>query len=86
MVGDPLSNNTKMLKEVGEKQAHLKTIMIGSIQDLKGFDFSPYKTIGITAGASTPDAIVEEIIHKLSSQEKDFTTSLTSDDYLQKKR
>jgi 4-hydroxy-3-methylbut-2-enyl diphosphate reductase len=86
VVGDPLSNNTKMLKEVGEKQAHLKTIMIGSVEDLKGFDFSPYKNIGITAGASTPDAIVEEIIHKLSSQEKDFTTSLTSDDYLQKKR
>lgn len=82
VVGDPLSNNSKMLKEVAEKKANLKTLLIENVEGLKDFDFTNYHRIGITAGASTPDAIVEEIIEVLKSNNKVFISKLQDEDFL----
>ena len=84
VVGDPSSNNSKMLKEVAEKKAGLKAIMVESLEDLKQYNFSGYKRIGITAGASTPNAIVNEILAKLPQGV--FQTELVTDDYLVSKK
>lgn len=84
VVGDPQSNNTKMLKKVGEIKAGLPTIMVENIEDLKNFDLSKFKRIGITAGASTPNTIVKEIIEKLPKG--DYKSELVSEDYLQAKK
>jgi 4-hydroxy-3-methylbut-2-enyl diphosphate reductase len=84
VVGDPSSNNSKMLKEVAEKKAGLKAIMVESLEDLKQYNFSGYKRIGITAGASTPNDIVNEILAKLPQGV--FQTELVTDDYLVSKK
>jgi 4-hydroxy-3-methylbut-2-enyl diphosphate reductase len=82
VVGDPGSNNSKMLLDIGQNKACLKTIMVENVEDLNKYDLSPYRTIGITSGASTPNAIVEEIIEQLKKQNKVFRSNLKYDDYL----
>lgn len=82
IVGDHLSNNTKMLKEVSESKAHINAILVEDVKDLQGIDFTKYKNIAITAGASTPNAIVEEIIQALINKEQIFISKLTDLDYL----
>lgn len=80
IVGDPTSNNTNKLKEVCEKHTNVPCIMIESITDLTKYDLTKYKKVAITSGASTPTAIVNEIIKGL--KEQNYQTTLTNDDYL----
>jgi|LSQX01.2.fsa_nt_gb 4-hydroxy-3-methylbut-2-enyl diphosphate reductase len=84
VVGDRKSNNTRMLKEVAEKEAGISAILVENVEDLKAYDLSAYERIGVTAGASTPNVIVQEIIEKLPKG--DFNSELVSEDYLRPKR
>jgi 4-hydroxy-3-methylbut-2-enyl diphosphate reductase len=84
VVGDPKSNNSRMLAEVGKNKAHLKSIMIQDANELSNYDFSDYRRIGVTAGASTPSAIVNDIIKTLESNNSTYVNHLTDDDYLTK--
>lgn len=80
IVGDPTSNNTTKLKEICEKHTTTPCIMVENITDLQNYDFSNITKVAITSGASTPTAIVNEIIKGL--QEHKFETTLTSNDYI----
>lgn len=80
VVGDPTSNNTNKLKEVCLRYTNTPCIMIENITDLKDYDFSRINRIVITSGASTPPAIVSEIIAGIENN--DFETKLQDDDYL----
>jgi len=79
VVGDPTSNNTNKLRELGETR-YKRCIMIENANDLNNIDLKNVKKVAITAGASTPPAIVNEIIEALKT--KDFKTNLTNEDYL----
>ncbi|HHU56109.1 MAG TPA: 4-hydroxy-3-methylbut-2-enyl diphosphate reductase [Acholeplasmataceae bacterium] len=79
IVGDPTSNNTNKLREICEKM-NRKTVMIENTLDLKNINFEGINKVAITAGASTPPAIVNEIIDAIKT--KDFNTKLTDHDYL----
>lgn len=80
VVGDPNSNNTNKLKEVCDTFTKVKCIMIENVNDLKKIDLNNYKQIAITAGASTPPRIVEEVISAIKTN--DYTSKLTIDDYI----
>jgi 4-hydroxy-3-methylbut-2-enyl diphosphate reductase len=67
VVGDPLSNNTRMLEETAEKNG-IKAIQIEDESDLDKYDFSGYETIGVTAGASTPETIIDNVIASLKAR------------------
>ncbi|NLD26745.1 MAG: 4-hydroxy-3-methylbut-2-enyl diphosphate reductase [Acholeplasmataceae bacterium] len=82
VVGDPSSNNSKMLMEIAKNKLGVNAIMLENVEDLNHYDLSPYQKIGITSGASTPTAIVEEIIQQLQKQKKNFISKLKNDDYL----
>ena len=65
IVGGKNSSNTKELYELAKK--NLKDVFF--VQDASNLDLSSFTnkdTIGIMAGASTPDVVVQEIIEKLN--------------------
>ena len=65
VVGDPRSNNTNRLAEVSEKQAGVPAHRIADVSEIKAdwFDgFDDTSTVAVTAGASTPTAIVREVM------------------------
>ncbi|MDU4962101.1 MAG: bifunctional 4-hydroxy-3-methylbut-2-enyl diphosphate reductase/30S ribosomal protein S1 [Sporomusaceae bacterium] len=64
IVGGKHSANTARLASVCE-QAGARTYHIETAAELRPEWFSDVKTVGITAGASTPDWIIEEVYHKM---------------------
>ena len=84
VVGDTLSNNTKMLAIVAKKYNNVDSIRIENIEDLNTYDLSKYKNILVTAGASTPSAIINEVLDILQNKfdKKPYKSLLNLEDYL----
>ncbi len=59
VIGGRFSSNTVKLKNVCEENCD--TFLIERAEELKSLDLSKYKSIGITAGASTPASIIKEV-------------------------
>jgi 4-hydroxy-3-methylbut-2-enyl diphosphate reductase len=66
IIGDQLSANTKRLTELCTRTG-TKTYQIETVNDLKHDWLKSVNKIGITAGASTPEWIVQEVIRGLQS-------------------
>jgi len=64
IVGSKTSANTKRLYEIS-KSLNQRTYWINSGKDIKPVLLKGIKTVGITAGASTPDSTIKEIITRL---------------------
>ncbi|MBQ5320575.1 MAG: bifunctional 4-hydroxy-3-methylbut-2-enyl diphosphate reductase/30S ribosomal protein S1 [Oscillospiraceae bacterium] len=64
VIGGRNSSNTNRLREVCEK--YCKTVLIQSASELEKQDLIGKFRIGITAGASTPAYIIEEVQNKMS--------------------
>ena len=60
VIGDKHSSNTQKLFEICHK-ACKDTYYIQTIDDLDTNQLQSVKTVGITAGASTPNNIIEEV-------------------------
>ncbi|MDR0357395.1 MAG: 30S ribosomal protein S1, partial [Clostridiales Family XIII bacterium] len=65
VVGDRNSSNTRKLFEIAKKECE-NTYFIENINDLPLKDIQVCNTIGITAGASTPERIIKEVIIRMS--------------------
>lgn len=66
VVGSKTSSNTTRLYEISSK-INLKTYFIGTEKELKKSWFKNANNVGITAGASTPDWVIEGVVKKISS-------------------
>ncbi len=66
IIGGKTSSNTAKLKSVCE--ANCPTFLIETAKELEDIDFSGIKSVGVTAGASTPDSIIKEVIHNMSEE------------------
>lgn len=66
VIGGRHSSNTCKLRDVCEPNAD--TFLIETADELKQIDLKRYKAVGVTAGASTPSAIIKEVL-KFMSQE-----------------
>ena len=64
VVGSPTSSNSNRLRELAERLGK-PAYMIDTAADLKPEWLAEAKTIGLTAGASAPDALVQEVIAQL---------------------
>lgn len=66
VVGSPNSSNSNRLREIAE-QLGKPAYLIDSAKNLDRKWFTGIKAIGITAGASAPEILVQEVIEKLKS-------------------
>jgi len=64
IVGGKNSSNTKELYNISKN--NVMTYLIQDVNDLNDLDIN-YENIGIMAGASTPEIVIEEIVDYLSS-------------------
>ncbi|MGN0522270.1 MAG: bifunctional 4-hydroxy-3-methylbut-2-enyl diphosphate reductase/30S ribosomal protein S1 [Eubacterium sp.] len=75
VVGGKHSSNTCKLKDVCTPYAD--TFLIETAKELEDIDLSAYDVIGVTAGASTPSAIIKEVLKSMSEEiiEKEVETT-----------
>jgi len=66
IIGSKTSANTKRLYEIS-KSLNKKTHWIQSQKDLKKVWFLRVNSVGITAGASTPDKTTKEVVERIKS-------------------
>lgn len=64
VIGGRTSSNTAKLKAVCENNC--PTYLIESAKELQDIDFCGVNSIGVTAGASTPDSIIKEVLKTMS--------------------
>ncbi len=62
IVGAPNSSNSKRLVEVAERAGAKQSLLVQRASDISWDDVSNIRTLGLSAGASAPEIIVEEII------------------------
>ena len=66
VVGGKNSGNTKRLAEIAKEEGK-KVILVEIAEELNPEDFTNLESIGITAGASTPDEIIQSVAKRVES-------------------
>ena len=81
VVGAPNSSNSQRLVEVGRRAGCRVSCLIQRAADLDWALFADIKSIGITAGASAPEILVEEVIGAFAERfEIDIETISTAEE------
>jgi len=62
VVGSPNSSNTQRLKEVAERAGCARAALVQRADDINWALFEGLQSLGVTAGASAPEVLVEEVI------------------------
>jgi len=62
VVGSPNSSNTQRLKEVAERAGCARAALVQRAEEIDWALFGDLQTLGVTAGASAPEVLVEEVI------------------------
>jgi 4-hydroxy-3-methylbut-2-enyl diphosphate reductase len=62
VVGAPNSSNSQRLREVAEREGCPVSVLVQRAADLDWTRFGAIRTLGLTAGASAPEVLVEEVI------------------------
>lgn len=68
VIGAPNSSNSNRLVEVAKSYGCPKSMLVQGAQDLDWEWLQNTKIVGLTAGASAPEVLVEEVIEALSAQ------------------
>jgi 4-hydroxy-3-methylbut-2-enyl diphosphate reductase len=64
VVGSPASSNSSRLRELAERLG-TPAYMVEGAQDLQPEWFEGRRRVGLTAGASAPDVLVQQVITRL---------------------
>ncbi len=75
VVGAPNSSNSRRLVEVGAKEGCAYAQLVGRASEIDWRALEGIKTIGITAGASAPEVLVEEVVAAFAER-YDVTTEV----------
>jgi len=68
VMGAPNSSNSQRLREVAERAGCARAVLLQRAGDLDAAEFDDVARIGITAGASAPELLVEEVIAALAAR------------------
>ena len=78
VIGGHTSSNSKKLYQLAASRCP-RTYFIETADELDQIHISASDTIGITAGASTPDCIIKEVVARMNDIEKKVITEETQD-------
>ena len=67
VIGSRNSSNSNRLKELAEK-CGVTSILIDGADEIDFNELSQFKSIGITAGASAPESIVQNVVKVVSNK------------------
>jgi 4-hydroxy-3-methylbut-2-enyl diphosphate reductase len=62
VVGSPNSSNTQRLREVAERAGCAVARLVPRVGEIDWAEFGTIGTLGLTAGASAPEVLVEEVV------------------------
>ncbi len=74
VVGSPNSSNSNRLREVAEKEG-CSAYLIENAQAITPTMLEGKENIGVTAGASAPEVLIEEVVNLLSKHDKNIVTT-----------
>ena len=74
VVGDVKSNNTAKLVDVGRNHGIKKVLLIQNFLDIDLEDLRGANKVCVTAGASTPPSLINEVIEYLRTKTADQTS------------
>jgi 4-hydroxy-3-methylbut-2-enyl diphosphate reductase len=65
VIGSPNSSNSQRLREVAERAGARAAVLLPRVEDLDWARLAGVRTLGVTAGASAPEWLVEQLIARL---------------------
>jgi len=68
VIGSPNSSNSQRLREVAERSGASRAILLPCAADLDWTVLDGVRTLGITAGASAPELLVEQLLDRLGAR------------------
>jgi 4-hydroxy-3-methylbut-2-enyl diphosphate reductase len=68
VVGAPNSSNSRRLQEVAERAGCPYSVLVQRAAEIDWSRFENVKTLGVTAGASAPEVLVEEILDAFAAR------------------
>ena len=68
VVGAPNSSNSRRLQEVAERAGCSYSVLVQRAAEIDWSKFDGIKTLGVTAGASAPEVLVEEILDAFAAR------------------
>jgi len=68
VVGAPNSSNSRRLQEVAERAGCPYSVLVQRAAEIDWSRFGGIKTLGVTAGASAPEVLVEEILDAFAAR------------------
>ncbi|MFY9535902.1 MAG: bifunctional 4-hydroxy-3-methylbut-2-enyl diphosphate reductase/30S ribosomal protein S1 [Bacillota bacterium] len=75
VVGGRASANTRRLAEICEAEG-AKVYRVEGPEDLDTLDFSGFERVGLTAGASTPNWVIEEVVERMNVPDEERINEL----------
>lgn len=66
VIGSPNSSNSQRLREVAERAGAGQAVLVPKVLDMDWSLLEGVRTVGLTAGASAPEALVQEVLAELA--------------------
>jgi 4-hydroxy-3-methylbut-2-enyl diphosphate reductase len=68
VIGSPNSSNSQRLREVAERAGARRAVLVPKVSDMDFAILEGVSTLGLTAGASAPESLVQEVLAELGKR------------------